>query len=655
MSASSSSAEPPQPPQSRFSFQHFDQECDFGIENADGERVRKRKKPGRKPNPPTIQERRAQNRAAQKAFREREQQRREEKEKQWRDYSEEIKSLKKQLASVQYEAKYLKACVLHLTLACLIHRGSVPHIWTESRIIPSNSHGEYKKPVYEPYGQHILNEAYQTPALLDMVLENQCIVDFNQALFNTSQHNVFENQRKKPDDNSNTDVSSTSYQNYVSEDIITINKNSQEPKKSFPRAKKQKLNPNRSPSPSEPSAATPQTSLPSPPTKHARRERYSSSPTFSTLDEHANTSSASSAAHEDGSHLPSQSTQVLAVNRKPVIGVLFEPPALRTSEDIINMPTLQALHILRLQLKLGSILGTMTPAALLPTALQRVIPHDIRIDYVPGASIRDRMIIFQDYYNMDDCFQFLTQNTVFMGGDVRDTRNWVIDPEYSLKFWFLSHQLVDQSYNECLALATSDIVHKELCKDDDSSCSEAEEDMMEATPITTPATVDHTAARGTHPHSTHIPMMSNHNNATHPKQHQNVYFREIKHNRIEQHAAEASQAPPPPPSPPQPQQPQPETTNFTKNPLPLPPQLALYDKLLDEVNETGNISEVSAKLTAYLRHLGDSIGTAAESAEAAEHTMQNWERTFSIMGEMNKGREKESQTWVKLKNTENGQ
>ncbi|KAK4513623.1 uncharacterized protein ATC70_005627 [Mucor velutinosus] len=520
--ASSSSSEPPQPPQSRFSFQHFDQECDFGVENANGERVRKRKKPGRKPNPPTIQERRAQNRAAQKAFREREQQRREEKEKQWRDYSEEIKSLKKQLASVQYEAKYLKACVLHLTLACLIHRGSVPHIWTESRIIPSNSHGEYKKPVYEPYGQHIVNEAYQTPALLDMILENQCIVDFNKALFNTSQLNAFENQKKKTDNNNSTDVSSTSYQSYVSQDIITINKNSQEPKKSFPRAKKQKFNPNRSPSPLEPPAATPQTSLPSPPTKHARRDRYFSSPTFSAMDEHASSSPTNSTANEESNSISSQSNQVLAVNRKPVVGVLLEPPVLRTSEDIINMPTLQALHILRLQLKLGSILGSMTPAALLPTALQRVIPHDIRIDYVPGASIRDRMIIFQDYYNMDDCFQFLTQNTVFMGGDVRDTRNWVIDPEYSLKFWFLSHQLVDQSYNECLDITTSGILHEELCKDDDSS-SEAED--MEAI-ITSSTTMDPTA-RETYQQTANIPIMSNGNNAIDPKQHQNVYFREM--------------------------------------------------------------------------------------------------------------------------------
>lgn len=86
-----------------------------------------------------------------------------------------------------------------------------------------------------------------------------------------------------------------------------------------------------------------------------------------------------------------------------------------------------------------------------------------------------------------------------------------------------------------------------------------------------------------------------------------------------------------------------------------PEKLALLDKLQEEVDETNRISEASAKLVSYLRHLGKSIETASESAEAAERTMQNWERTFTIMGEMNKGQEKESQTWVRLKDAENGQ
>lgn len=58
------------------------------------------------------------------------------------------------------------------------------------------------------------------------------------------------------------------------------------------------------------------------------------------------------------------------------------------------------------------------------------------------------MILFRDYFDIDECFNFLTGNTIFMGGDIRDSRNWVLSPEYSLKFWFLSHQLVDQGSTE---------------------------------------------------------------------------------------------------------------------------------------------------------------------------------------------------------------
>jgi hypothetical protein len=349
----SSGETPNEPHQNRFSFQYFDQECDFGIENADGERVRKRKKPGRKPNPPTIQERRAQNRAAQKAFREREQQRREEKERQWLDYSKEIKSLKKQLAATQYEAKYLKACVLHLTLACLTHRGSVPHIWTESRIIPSNSHGEYKKPIFAPYGQNIINEAYQTPALLDMLLENHYIVDFEKAAAaSTSQHSAFVNYKKRCEIDPN--LSFSAYQSYISEDVIFMNRSSQEPKHSFPRPKKR-----RSSSTASSELSSMQNSrLPPPPTAPLPSQQQvpiSDNSGFSPPPQESNHSSPYNS-----------NSQALTVHKKPIVGVIFEPPALKTSEDFVNMPTLQALHILRLQLKLGSILGNMTAATLLP-------------------------------------------------------------------------------------------------------------------------------------------------------------------------------------------------------------------------------------------------------------------------------------------------
>ncbi|KAI8079282.1 hypothetical protein BDF21DRAFT_340043 [Thamnidium elegans] len=169
---------------------------------------------------------------------------------------------------------------------------------------------------------------------------------------------------------------------------------------------------------------------------------------------------------------PTTNSQTITIQRKPLVGVIYEPPLLKTSEDFVNMPSSQALHILRLQLKLGSILGNMTPAALLPTALQRVIPHDLRIDYVPGASIRDRMILFQGYYDIDECFDYLTQKSVFMGGDVRDSRNWEVDPKYSMQFWFISHLLVDQSYDDFMDNDDANILRKEYVGDDSDDSDE---------------------------------------------------------------------------------------------------------------------------------------------------------------------------------------
>lgn len=88
----------------------------------------------------------------------------------------------------------------------------------------------------------------------------------------------------------------------------------------------------------------------------------------------------------------------------------------------------------------------------------------MRIDYIPSAAIRDRMIIFQDYYDMDNCFQYLTNTTVFMGGDVRDSRNWVIDPAYSMKYWFICHQLVDHNYDDCIDMERVDRINREYMK-----------------------------------------------------------------------------------------------------------------------------------------------------------------------------------------------
>jgi hypothetical protein len=153
-------------------------------------------------------------------------------------------------------------------------------------------------------------------------------------------------------------------------------------------------------------------------------------------------------------------------------------------------------------------------------ALQRVIPHDIRIDYIPGAAIRDRLIIFQDYFNMDDCFTFLTQNTIFVGGDVRDKRNWVVRPEYSMKFWFLSHQLVDNSYDDTLVKQDVEIINEEYMNNSDSSDAEEIIPLKSSSEKKQPSRQQQQYIPNINPNdNSHLNMDSSHI--------QNVYFREI--------------------------------------------------------------------------------------------------------------------------------
>ncbi|KAI8994622.1 hypothetical protein BDB01DRAFT_773444 [Pilobolus umbonatus] len=393
----------------RLSFHYFNQESDVGIENEDGECVRKRKKPGRKPNPPSKEERREQNRVAQKAFREREHMRMLEKEKERRMYSDEIQFLRKKLAQTEYELEYLRGCLLQLSLSCLVKQGCIPYIWKESRCMPKDTYSD------SGYGDiEEVEEIDKTPPILDCMLDNNHIKDFDGSLDTIIEHESFSVFKKRfgKDDH----VSFETFLSYVINQPVPINQESQDIQRTFPKSR----------------AHT---------TPHDRSIGFQKNDEVILVP--------SSAESYDGSKRENKESQTLTVKKKPVVSVTVDRPTLKTTDDFANMPPLQALHLLRLQMKLGSILGQLTGGALLPTSLQRVIPHDIRIDYVPGASIRDRMIIFRDHYDVDELFQSLTQTTVFTGGDVRDHRNWKVDPKYSNKFWFISHQLVEQAFDDC--------------------------------------------------------------------------------------------------------------------------------------------------------------------------------------------------------------
>ncbi|SAL99724.1 hypothetical protein [Absidia glauca] len=121
---------------SEINFEYFDPELELCTFDEQGRPIRPRKKPGRKPNPPTPAQRKAQNRAAQRAFRER-------KRREMRDNEVNIKkclhqrdqairkanTLQRSIKQLRYENNYLKGCLLTLKLACFSHGINVPKFW----------------------------------------------------------------------------------------------------------------------------------------------------------------------------------------------------------------------------------------------------------------------------------------------------------------------------------------------------------------------------------------------------------------------------------------------------------------------------------------------------------------------------------------------
>ncbi|ORE00862.1 hypothetical protein BCV72DRAFT_310567, partial [Rhizopus microsporus var. microsporus] len=72
-----------------------------------------------------------------------------------------------------------------------------------------------------------------------------------------------------------------------------------------------------------------------------------------------------------------------------------------------------------------------------------------------------------DYFDVDECFQYLTQSTVFTGGDVRVPRNWRTGSDYASKFWFCAHEFIDESGFRQMANACNSVL--ELLKEKGST------------------------------------------------------------------------------------------------------------------------------------------------------------------------------------------
>ncbi|KAI9494382.1 hypothetical protein BDB00DRAFT_818959 [Zychaea mexicana] len=394
--------------------------------------VKVRKKPGRKPNPASPALRKAQNRAAQRAFRER-------KERHLRDLETTIRTLreqrqqtakelhatKAQLDSFRAENWYLKGLVLTLQFICMHHSIQIP------------THSPYL--TEEALSEIAQSSPHTIEAYVNAYMRNNINLKPTMAAHIA---NSYQEQQKEEeemmttgnyDDNDDDDDNDDGYpkQEYRDDDDATTTADDQ--------------------------------FLSSPPYdsygEGAGTERLGDSPVGT--DEDSDMSYVKEEPKGDyerwlqpslstqPSSLPKETTQQTDHRLSSSLASLTPPSAAATTTTnklspspapADNSSSLSAIQKIRLQLRIQSTLSSIgsSAARLQPTLLQLSISHDPRIDLIPTPHMRDRMIIFRDQMDYDRCFSMLLNGAVYHGGDPTMSESWELPPEFFSEFWFLT-------------------------------------------------------------------------------------------------------------------------------------------------------------------------------------------------------------------------
>ncbi|KAI8373256.1 hypothetical protein BD560DRAFT_394441 [Blakeslea trispora] len=370
--------------------------------------VKIRKKPGRKPNPASPALRKAQNRAAQRAFRERKERHMRELEiaiKQVREQRDKLHTENEQLKADQEilrsENWYLKGIVLTLQLVCFQHNLVIPQ------------HGPY----INEQAISVLAQSIPEPISAYISANANNKLPIPSKLFGY-RHTMKQRDR------------------YLSTGSIVITKDGIHSLPDQNQSPPSNLK-------SAPTCVPQQKNNPSPDNKI----QLSSFPTDDLihpldhqLHEDDNTSSMPplSPGSVNSDAEPIQHSTPPSMPQHPEIETSVPRPVLLTEEPLTS--NLAAIQTLRLRLRLQSACISMDsiPFAIQPTILQLTIPHDPRIDLIPTPHMRDRMILFRDQFDLDDCFRCLLGHSVFHGGDPAIAANWQLPSEFFEKYWFLT-------------------------------------------------------------------------------------------------------------------------------------------------------------------------------------------------------------------------
>ncbi|KAI8874965.1 hypothetical protein K501DRAFT_234325 [Backusella circina FSU 941] len=472
------------------SFEHFDPEFELGNLDMNGKPIKPRKKPGRKPNPPSPAQRKAQNRAAQRAFRERK--RREMRDAEtnikkclyMRDQAiKENKQAQQLVKQLQYENNYLLGQVLLLKIACMSNHVDVPKFYdtgctdkmgsevtsfSKSKDIPqslefflnSKKHivtveaedltvspeqqqqqknatppsfdspssptstlaslqlNAHSPPPPPPPQQQQAPEL--DPALMQFLLQPDALGDIMQLIKDVPPDVLISQVPPElisliPSNMRNSLFSSITQQLHQQHPDFDL-------ASAIPPELKSVLN----------------TDSELPPELKAMLNMEKDEGEMDYTDETTTTTTASPFTPQPDAFTsppPQYQQQQQQQPKENKRGQEQQNHNKGYSEKIYTpgpMSPLEAVNHMRNMRDPSSDGYLFTP-----TELQRKIPHDPRIDVIPGPVMRDYMIIFQDYYDANEIFNFLLDQAMFMGGELGNPDCWFIPPAFISKWWFI--------------------------------------------------------------------------------------------------------------------------------------------------------------------------------------------------------------------------
>ncbi|ORZ02576.1 hypothetical protein BCR43DRAFT_509739 [Syncephalastrum racemosum] len=487
------------------SFEHFDPELELGNLDENGRPIRPRKKPGRKPNPPSPAQRKAQNRAAQRAFRERK--RREMREAEAtvkrclyaRDEAlREANNLRRKVDELQYENNYLKGYVLTLKLACNANRVDVPNFWdtgakdhlgaekflfSKSKNIPQTLEFFLDKNLHivsleeENIPADLVPDTPSStadtasPSLPSAVQSSLSNLSLSSTAAVAAAHaaSVSSGAPAMPGGLPDFDMSEdippplppldlTQTVSVLAPQLQALSSTTQQIDPAFVQHLfhtdvvsgflDQVTRPNFTidQTPPELSALIPP-------------EWRSSLQHFSTLRSDASQQTKQpmdvDGDDEEGSYVKSEPyAKDSAMWHNPLTAPHQEgqsvplwtrnPDGSKTFPPMTPLQYVDQMRLLSRDEQEKDVHGYFTP-----TELQRRIPHDIRIDVIPGEVMRDQLILFQDFYDANELFKFLMNSAMFLGGSPGNQDCWFVPPSFLRKYWFLcpNHKPTDRMDN----------------------------------------------------------------------------------------------------------------------------------------------------------------------------------------------------------------